>query len=495
MSRTPEHASKGVVRPWLFPAAAAAAATTIFVLDTTSEFQVDFAALYATVVLLSARFLRARGIALVAAGCIALALVSAALTPPIDQRALIHGVENIGIGIAVIVLTAIIVVQTQVVDKKLHERADLLDLTYDAVFARSLNHVITYWNRGAEALYGWTAAEAIGRRTDDLLGTVYPTNPGDLDAQLLRTGHWEGELVTHKRDGTRTYVAARWLLQRDERQDPVAILATNTDITEQKRTQESLQQAETTLSRLNRVLLVGEMTASIAHEINQPLTGVVANSGTALRWLSAQPPDLEEVRQYLGLIQRDGRRASEVIGRIRALFRRVPPSIGPLDVNDAVAEVCAMTSSDLQKHAITLRTDLAADRPVVAADRVQLQQVILNLVVNAVEAMQDVHDRPRELELITRYAEAHQVLIEVRDSGPGLDPATLDTVFNSFYTTKPGGMGMGLSISRSIVEAHGGQLSAAANEPHGAIFRVSLPIGREPAQEDLDGTAAYGLHR
>jgi two-component system, LuxR family, sensor kinase FixL len=482
-------------RSWLLPAATAVAAAAIFGWDTQTEFQVTVTAMYVTVVLLAARFLRARGIVLVAAGCIGLALLGAALSPPIDQRALTHGVENIGIGATVIVLTTIIVVQAQVRDRKLHERADLLDLTYDAVFASSLNHVITYWNHGAEALYGWTAAEAIGRPTDELLRTVYPTDPGDLQAQLMRRGHWEGELVTHKRDGRTIYVVARWLLQRDERERPVAILKTNTDVTAQKQVQQSLQQAEATLTRLNRVLLVGEMTASIAHEINQPLTGVVANAGTALRWLSAQPPELEEVRHYLGLIQSDGRRASEVISRIRGLFRSVPPSIRPLDLNDAVAEVCAMTSSDLQKHVIALRTDLAADRPVVAADRVQLQQVILNLVVNAMEAMQDVHDRQRQLVLITGRADANQVFVEVRDSGPGLDPAKLNTMFDSFYTTKPGGMGMGLSISRSIVEAHGGQLSATANAPHGALFRLTLPILAEQAHYDPDGTATHGLHR
>jgi two-component system sensor kinase FixL len=481
-------------RTWLFPVATALVATAIFGLDALAEFQVDVAAMYVVVVLLAARFLRSRGIVLVSAGCIGLALLSAALTPPIDERALIHGIENIGIGIMVIILTAILVVQSHAADRTLHERAELLDLTYDAVFVCRLDHVITYWNRGAEALYGFSAAEAIGRPTHELLGTIYPTDPGDIEAQLLRTGHWEGELVTHKRDGAMTYVAARWLLQRDERERPVGILKTDTDITAQKQTQGSLQQAEATLARLNRVLLVGEMTASIAHEINQPLTGVVANSGTALRWLSAQPPDLEEVRHYLGLIQSDGRRASEVISRIRELFRQVPPSIGPLDLNDGVAEVCALTSSDLQKHAIALRMDLSADGPVVAADRVQFQQVILNLVVNAVEALQDVNDVPRQLQLITGRAGANQVFVEVRDSGPGLDPTMLDSVFNSFYTTKPGGMGMGLSISRSIVEAHGGHLSAAANAPHGAIFRLTLPIATEQAHYEADGTAGHGLH-
>lgn len=480
---------------WLLPVGTAAVAAAIFVVDHLTEFQVAVAATYVTVVLLAARFLQARGILLVAAGCVGLTVSSAATSPIADQRALVHGIENISISIAVIILTAILVVQAQAADRRLRQRANLLDLTYDAVFACRMDDTITSWNRGAEEMYGWTAAEALGKSAHELLQATYPVPFADVQAELLRVGRWEGEVLTHKRDGTRAVVAARWLLQRDEGERPVAILKTNNDITARKQAQESLQQAEANLARSNRVLLVGEMTASIAHEINQPLTGVVANAGTALRWLSAQPSNVEEARHYLGLIQSDGRRASDVIGRIRALFRRVPPRVGPLDINETVAEACAMLSSDLQRHGVVLRMRLAASRPLVAADRIQVQQVILNLVVNAIEAMKDVSDRPRELELITGQVGAGMVFVEVRDSGPGLDPSRPDAVFDSFYTTKPGGMGMGLSISRSIVEAHGGQLSAAPNQPRGAMFRFTLPIATEQAHYDADGTAAYRIHR
>ncbi len=480
---------------WLLPVGTAAVAAAIFVVDHLTEFQVAVAATYVTVVLLAARFLQARGILLVAAGCVGLTVSSAATSPIADQRALVHGIENISISIAVIILTAILVVQAQAADRRLRQRANLLDLTYDAVFACRMDDTITSWNRGAEEMYGWTAAEALGKSAHELLQATYPVPFADVQAELLRVGRWEGEVLTHKRDGTRAIVAARWLLQRDEGERPVAILKTNNDITARKQAQESLQQAEANLARSNRVLLVGEMTASIAHEINQPLTGVVANAGTALRWLSAQPSNVEEARHYLGLIQSDGRRASDVIGRIRALFRRVPPRVGPLDINETVAEACAMLSSDLQRHGVVLRMRLAASRPLVAADRIQVQQVILNLVVNAIEAMKDVSDRPRELELITGQVGAGMVFVEVRDSGPGLDPSRPDAVFDSFYTTKPGGMGMGLSISRSIVEAHGGQLSAAPNQPRGAMFRFTLPIATEQAHYDADGTAAYRIHR
>jgi signal transduction histidine kinase len=240
------------------------------------------------------------------------------------------------------------------------------------------------------------------------------------------------------------------------------------------RAEEALRQAQAELAHANRVMLVGEMTASIAHEINQPLTGVVANAGTCLRYLAAQTPNLEEARQYLGFIARDGKRAAEVIRRIRALVKKMPPRKDVLDMNEAIREVIALTQNELQRSAVTLRTRLSSEVPLVPADRTQLQQVILNLIVNAVEAMNEVRDRPREL-TVSSGSESNDVFVEVRDSGPGVDPANLDRLFNSFFTTKSEGMGMGLSISRSIIEAHGGRLWAMPNEPHGVVFRFTVP--------------------
>jgi signal transduction histidine kinase len=241
------------------------------------------------------------------------------------------------------------------------------------------------------------------------------------------------------------------------------------------RAEGALRQAQADLAHANRVMLVGEMTASIAHEINQPLTGVVANAGTCIRYLAAQTPNLEEARHHLGLIVRDGKRAAEVIGRIRALVKKVPPRRDSLDINDAILEVIALTQNQLQRSSVTLRTDLSSGLPLVPADRIQLQQVILNLIVNAIEAMNEVGDRPRDLAVGSERSESNDVLVEVRDSGPGVDPADLDRLFKSFFTTKPEGMGMGLSISRSIIEAHGGRLWATPNNPHGVVFRFTLP--------------------
>ena len=246
-------------------------------------------------------------------------------------------------------------------------------------------------------------------------------------------------------------------------------------IAEHKQTQEFLQQTQD-LARVNRVVLMGEMTASIAHEVNQPLTGILANAGTSLRYLAAEVPDLEEVRQYLELILRDGRRAADVIGRIRALVKRVPARRGHLDLNESVLEVIALTQNELQRNPVDLQTNLASGLPQIPADRVQLQQVILNLIVNALEAMNEVGDRPRSLIVNSGTNDSNAVFVEVRDTGPGLDEANLDRLFRSFYTTKPEGMGMGLSISRLIVESHGGRLWATKNVPHGAVFRFTLPV-------------------
>ena len=195
-----------------------------------------------------------------------------------------------------------------------------------------------------------------------------------------------------------------------------------------------------------------------------------------MRWLAADPPEIEEARQALVRIVGDANRANEVIDRVRALVRKAPPHKSAVNINDAILEVIALTDSELERNRVKLQPRLSSALPLVAVDRVQLQQVILNLVVNAIEAMSGPGDGPRELTVVSGGSEPGDVFVEVRDSGPGLDPAALDHVFDSFYTTKPSGTGMGLAICRSIVEAHGGRISAAANEPQGAVFRFTLPL-------------------
>jgi len=245
---------------------------------------------------------------------------------------------------------------------------------------------------------------------------------------------------------------------------------------ERKRTQDTLREMEAELAHLNRVLTVGELTASIAHEINQPLAAIVMNGNAALRWLALDPPNLAKACNSAELIIRDGERASQVIARIRALLKKAPPSKTLLDVNEFVLELVDLTQSEMVRNNVRLQVELAGDLPRVPGDRIQLQQVMLNLIVNAVEAMRAIQDRERALLITSGSFDDNAVRIAVSDNGPGIDPQTAHHLFNAFSTTKPEGMGMGLAISRSIIEAHGGRLWTEANHKSGATFQFTLPI-------------------
>ena len=243
------------------------------------------------------------------------------------------------------------------------------------------------------------------------------------------------------------------------------------DVTERRRAEEERQ----ALAHANRITTMGQLTASIAHEVNQPIAAVVTNAQAALRWLNMEPPDLGEVRQALDRIVKAGRRAGDVISRMRALVRKAPPRKDQLDINDTIREVIALMRRELHRTGTWLQTQLADGLPLLQGDRVQLQQVMLNLILNAVEAMSGSDEGSRELLISTEQDGANGVRVAVRDWGPGLKPESLDQLFDAFYTTKPDGMGMGLSICRSIIEAHGGRVWAAPNPPRGAAFRFTLP--------------------
>jgi C4-dicarboxylate-specific signal transduction histidine kinase len=259
--------------------------------------------------------------------------------------------------------------------------------------------------------------------------------------------------------------------------DLVEFVGTVMDVTERRRAEEERQ----VLAHANRITTMGQLTASIAHEVNQPIAAVVTNAHAALRWLNMQPSDPEEVRQALDRIVRNGRRAGDVIGRIRALVTNAPSRNDQLDINEVILEVMALTRSELHSSGTSLQTQLANGLPLILGDRIQLQQVILNLIFNAVEAMSGSREGSRELLIKTDQDGSGGVLVAVRDSGPGLQPESLDRLFDAFYTTRPGGMGMGLSICRSIIEAHGGRVWATTNVPQGAAFQFTLPQQGESA--------------
>ena len=489
-------------------------------------------------------------------------------------------------------------VMVDITDRKhaetaLQERAGLLDLTHDTVFVRDMADVVTFWNRAAEEFYGWTAKEAVGKVSHHLTQTIFPAPIERIQADLLRDGRWEGELLHTKADGSQAVVASRWSLQRDQHGQPVAILETNNDITKRKRAEylaghvfetapdaiyivgrdyryrrvnpvfarrwrlpaeeivgmhmadlagkepfeetykpnldrcfageevsfggwfptpggrrylaatysplrpdserveaalavtrdltdrvresEALQEAQAELAHVTRVMTLGELTASIAHEVNQPLAAIVADANASLNWLAASPPDLGSVREALVAIVKDGHRASEVIQRIRQLATKTSPQKARLDTNDVIRDVVPLIGTEMRSHEVSVRIDLAPALPPVLADRVQLQQVLINLVMNGIEAMASIDGRSRELVIRSQPGDDDHVVVAVQDAGVGIDAQKTDQLFSAFYTTKPDGMGMGLSISRSIIAAHGGRLWATPNPDHGATFHFALP--------------------
>jgi NO-binding membrane sensor protein with MHYT domain len=244
---------------------------------------------------------------------------------------------------------------------------------------------------------------------------------------------------------------------------------------ERKRAEEALRQTQANLAHVSRVMTLGELTASISHEVNQPLAAVVINGQICLRLLALETPRPDDVRTTVERMVRDANRASEVIQRIRALAKRTEPQMVSLDINDVIREATLLVQREVLSHGVSMRTELASALPPVLGDRVQLQQVVINLLMNGVEAMASITDRAREIVIRSQQPEAGQVLVAVLDSGIGIDSETAERLFSAFFTTKPSGMGMGLSISRSIIRAHGGKLWVSPNPDHGAAFQFTVP--------------------
>jgi PAS domain S-box-containing protein len=299
-------------------------------------------------------------------------------------------------------------------------------------------------------------------------------------AELASTGTCKPfEKEYFRKDASRVRVLLACAMFDEFRHQGVAFIL---DLTERKEAEAALREAERRnldaqlqLAHANRITTMGQLAASIAHEVNQPIGATLVNAGTALRWLRASPPNLDDASKSIDRIIADSKRAIDIVGRIRDLAKKAPVHREALEINDVVLEVIGLARSEMMSHGVLAQTRLTDGLPRIWADRVQLQQVILNLIVNAVEAMSGATDGPRELSINTGSAETEGVLIAVSDSGPGLPHANPDRVFEAFYTTKANGLGMGLSICRSIIEAHGGELRASPNQPRGAVFRISLP--------------------
>jgi signal transduction histidine kinase len=257
-----------------------------------------------------------------------------------------------------------------------------------------------------------------------------------------------------------------------------------TDITERKRAEAALRQAHDDLARINRVTTMGELTASLAHEISQPITGAIANASVCLRKLDSDKPDIEEVRTAVNRFGRDARRAAEIIGRIRSQFEKGSVNPESLGLSEVIRETVALLRDEAIRYNISMQTELASDLPQIVGDRVQLQQVAMNLIVNSIEAMKDV-DGIREMVIRSQRTENEQILVSVSDTGPGFPPQFAEQIFDPFFTTKPHGTGMGLSISRSIIESHGGRLWAVSSQGRGATFHLQLPIAIPKLETEL----------
>jgi PAS domain S-box-containing protein len=326
--------------------------------------------------------------------------------------------------------------------------------------------------------------DIVGYARDDLVSgrlrwrELTPAEWRDADdralAELEATGTVQPrEKEYFRKDGSRVPVLVGATTFGDGQDEGVAFVL---DLTERKHAEEVLRDTQTNLAHVMRITTLGELAASISHEVNQPLAAVVNAAAACLRWLDRSPPNLDEARHAVDWIIKEGNRASEVIQRVRALANKTDIEKVSLDVNDVVREVLVLVRRELISHQVSLRTEFAPALPMILGDRVQLQQVIINLVMNGIEAMHSVTDRPRELVIRSRRDDTHRVLVSVMDCGVGISAENADQLFNAFFTTKSSGMGMGLSICRSIMEGHGGRLWATANVPHGATFQFTMPV-------------------
>jgi PAS domain S-box-containing protein len=352
----------------------------------------------------------------------------------------------------------------------------MLDTIPGQIWSGPADGTLDYCNYQWRAYAGLTLEETQGTGWQRIL------HPEDKDRVL---GAWRDCVATgkpyeqeerHRRaDGVYRWFLCRGVAMTDASGRIERWFGSSLDIEELRTNQEKLRQTETELARVARLTIVGELTAMIAHEVNQPLAAVVANANAASRWLTVQPPNLNEVREAVRRVARDASRASEVTRRIRTLVRKAEPSRAAVKLNELVQESVALARPQLDRQKISLRTDLAPDLPSVNADRVQLQQVILNLLMNAIDSLAEMNDGARNLAVTTRRIDGDRVQVVVEDSGAGIDPADAERLLEPFFTRKPEGLGLGLAISRSIIEAHEGELRAAANQPRGARFSFTLP--------------------
>ncbi len=605
-------------------------AFAVFLIDVLTPLEGAVAVLYVVAILLAARTTHRDDIVIAAITCALLTIAAYVLS---------HGLSSIGspalralVSLAAIAITTMLALQNQEATKRLAAQARLLNLSHDMIFVRDRRGVISFWNRGAEETYGWSAAEAIGRVADELLQTAYSDPRDVIENILISTGRWEGRIKQRTRSGAVLDIDARWALQYDYLGKPRDVLETLTDvtdreeahaalvhserryrrmfdasrigvieedwtrvrsalesldvdkadlgdylrrnpdfvrsvrplarikdvnpalrmmlgakdcsaflesvdellskdertfvgalvafsngepfyegetdlvgldgrkipvlftitfpgeldgdrnvlafvvdITERKHAQDALLAAQAELAHASRVATIGELTASIAHEVNQPLSAIVTSGEAGMRWLRRDVPELDEVAAAMSRIVSEGRRASEIVTRIRAFLKKKPAEQDLLEIAEIISEAATLVERELSKENVSLKVEVRPDLPQIRGDRIQLQQVLVNLLVNAGQAMAQ-QSGPRIVTLRADLAESGSLVVTVEDTGPGIEADDLPRLFEPFFTTKQDGMGMGLAICQTTVEAHGGRLTVQSAPGSGATFSLAMPV-------------------
>jgi PAS domain S-box-containing protein len=483
---------RGAIPHYLVAVLAVTAAAGVALLVDRFLQTAPFVSLFLCAVLL-AGWLGGLGPGLLAIGLSILAFDYFFISP---MHSLVFGLEG-GLRLALFTVAALFVVLISATQKRTAEslrharddlRATVAELrrseTYLAQAQRLSNTGGFGWKIGTDEIF-WSKEtyrimgfdETVRPTISLLLQRVHPDDRGFVQRQLDRAlrgeQHFDYEYRLRMPDGEIKHIHVRAHRQAYEAGEKELVGALM-DVTATKQAQEALQIAQTALAHVTRLTMLGEMTTSIAHEVNQPLGAIVTNAGASLRWLGRRPPEIEEVRAAIGQIVNDAHRANEVIRRIRKFSKKVDPEMIRMDINEVIEEAVTLLRHDALRHGVAIRLELASGLLPVYGDRIQLQQVIVNLLVNGMEAMATVRERERVLIVRTQGHQADGVLVAIEDAGVGVKPENADRLFSAFYTTKPDGLGMGLSIVRSIIEAHGGRVWALPNAGPGMTFQFTL---------------------